>query len=148
MYRNATPNQQVLTMLPSRCVSFIFLAAVLLAGCAGSKEAAQAPHPLAGAWAYSIDTPQGVYTGTLVFTEAEDMLGGTIAASQNPDQTALLEEVAFDSEMSKVTFSYDSGDYGIMKVNLTLEGDALSGIMNVTQFSAEVPMTATRKTME
>jgi hypothetical protein len=148
MYHNATPNQQLLTMLPPRYVSFVLLAAALLAGCAGSKEAAQAPHPLAGAWAYSIDTPQGVYTGTLVFTEADDMLSGTIAASQAPEQTASLEELMFDAEMSKVTFSYDSGEYGIMKVDLTLDGDACAGMMNVTQFGAEVPFKATRKTME
>ncbi len=126
----------------------LLLAALLIAGCAGSKEAAKAPHPLAGAWDWSVDTPQGVFTGILTITEVDDMLAGTIGAAESPDQTAPLEELMFDSEMSKVTFTYDSGEYGIMNVTLTLDGDALNGIMNVTQFGAEVPMTASRKMME
>ena len=126
----------------------LLLAALLIAGCAGSKETAKAPHPLAGAWDWSVDTPQGVFTGILTITEVEDMLAGTIAAAEQPDQTAPLEELMFDSEMSKVTFTYDSGEFGIMNVTLTLDGDALNGIMNVTQFGAEVPMTASRKMME
>ncbi len=126
----------------------LLLAALLIAGCAGSKEVAKAPHPLAGAWDWSVDTPQGVFTGILTITEVDDMLAGTIGAAEQPDQTAPLEELMFDSEMSKVTFTYDSGEFGIMNVTLTLDGDALNGIMNVTQFGAEVPMTASRKMME
>ena len=95
-----------------------------------------------------IDTPQGVFTGILTITEVDDMLAGTIGAAESPDQTAPLEALMFDSEMSKVTFTYDSGEFGIMNVTLTLDGDALNGIMNVTQFGAEVPMTASRKMME
>lgn len=136
-------------MLQARYVFLTLFAVLLIAGCSGSKEAAEkAPHPLAGAWDWSVDTPQGVFTGVLLFTEAEDVLGGTIAASQAPEQIAPLEELMFDSETSKVTFKYDSGEYGIMDVTLTLDGDALNGIMNVTQFGAEIAMTCSRKTME
>ena len=135
-------------MLKPRYAFLTLLAALFIAGCAGSKEVAKAPHPLAGAWDWSVDTPQGVFTGVLTFTEVEDMLAGTIGADQTPDESASLEEVMFDSEMSKVTFTYDSGEFGIMNVTLTLDGDALNGIMNVTQFGAEVPMTCSRKMME
>ncbi len=135
-------------MLKPRYAFLTLLAALLLAGCAGSKEAAKAPHPLAGAWDWSVDTPQGVFTGILTITEVDDMLAGTIGGAESPDQTAPLEELMFDSEMSKVTFTYDSGEFGIMNVTLTLDGDALNGIMNVTQFGAEVPMTCSRKMME
>ena len=127
----------------------LVLAVLLMAGCAGSKEAAmeKAAHPLAGAWDWSVDTPQGIFTGVLTFTETDDMLGGMIAASEAPEQTAPLTDVMFDSEMSKVTFKYDSGEYGIMDVTLTLDGDALNGQMNVTQFGVDVPMTCSRKAM-
>jgi hypothetical protein len=54
----------------------------------------------------------------------------------------------FDEATSEVSFSYDSGQYGVMDVNLTLADDALNGTMNVTQYNAEVPMQATRQTME
>ena len=136
-------------MLQPRYAFLTLLAALLLAGCAGSKEVAKAPHPLAGAWDWSVDTPQGVFTGVLTFTEVDDMLAGTIGAAQTPDETAPLEELMFDSEMSKVTFNYNSGDeFGIMNVTLTLDGDALNGIMNVIQFGVDVPMTCSRKMME
>ena len=88
-----------------------------------------------------------IYTGILTFAEAGDMLSGTIAAAENPEQTAELTELMFDSEMSKVTFKYDSGEFGIMNVTLTLDGDALDGLMNVTQFGVDVPMTCKRKAM-
>ncbi len=65
----------------------LLLAALLIAGCAGSKEAAKAPHPLAGAWDWSVDTPQGVFAGILTITEVDDMLAGTIGAAESPDQT-------------------------------------------------------------
>ena len=135
-------------MLQPRYAFLTLLVVLLIAGCAGSREAARAPHPLAGAWDWSVDTPQGVFTGVLTFTEVDDLLAGAIAASQAPDQTAPLEELMFDSEMSKVTFKYDSGEYGRMIVTLTLDTDALNGIMNVTQFGVDVPMTASRKMME
>lgn len=136
-------------MLKPRYAFLTLLAALLIAGCAGSKEVAKAPHPLAGAWDWSVDTPQGVFTGVLTFTEVDDMLAGTIGAAQTPDESAPLEEIMFDSEMSKVTFNYNSGDeFGIMNVTLTLDGDALNGIMNVIQFGVDVPMTCSRKMME
>ena len=137
-------------MLRSRYAPLsLVLAALLIAGCAGSQETIveQSSHPLAGAWDWSVDTPQGVFTGILTFAEAEDVLSGTIAASDNPELTASLTELMFDSAMSKVTFKYDSGEYGIMDVTLTLDGDALDGLMNVTEFGVEVPMTCARKAM-
>ncbi len=125
----------------------LVLAVLLMAGCAGSKEAAKAPHPLAGAWDWSVDSPQGVYTGILTFAEAEGMLSGTIAGSDAPEQTLPLEEVMFDTEMSKVTFSFNNPEFGMMNVSLTLDGDALNGLLNVVQMGADVPMTCSRKTM-
>ena len=122
-------------MLQFRYLPFVlFLVVGLLAGCASSKEAtepAKAPHPLAGAWDYSIDTPQGIYTGVMTFAEVEDMLTGTIAAAESPDQEGPLEELMFDSEASTVSFKFDSGEYGMMIVNLTMEGEALNGQMTV-----------------
>ena len=123
------------------------LAVLLMAGCASSKEAAKAPHPLAGAWDWSVDTPQGIFTGVLTFAEAEDMLSGTITGDEGPDENLLMEEVAFDSEMSKVSFKFNNPEFGPMIVNLTLDGDALTGMMTVTQFDMDVPMTCARKTM-
>ena len=137
-------------MLRSRYATLtLCLAVLLMAGCASSKEAVmeKAPHPLAGAWDWSVDTPQGVFTGVLTFADVDDMLSGTIAAAEAPEETAPLEEIMFDTEMSKLTFDFDNPEFGLMKVTLTLEGDALTGVMNVTQMGADVPMMCARKTM-
>ncbi len=122
----------------------LLVAATLLAGCAGSREAARAPHPLAGAWAYSIDTPQGVFTGTLTFAEVEEALTGAIASSEQPDESAPLEDLSFDG--STLTFKFDSGQYGILSVTATVEGDAFDGLMNVGAFGVDVPIKGNRKT--
>lgn len=123
----------------------LFVVFALVAGCAGSKKAAEAPHPLAGDWSYSIDTPQGVFTGILSFTEVDDVLGGMIGSDQQGGEIG-IQNVAF--EENQVTFEYDSGQYGMMDVKLMLEGDALNGDMNVRQFGASVPFTAVRKAAE
>ena len=125
----------------------LVLAVLLMAGCAGSREAAKAPHPLAGAWDWSVDTPQGVFTGVLMFAEAEDMLSGTIAGSEDLTQTVPLEEIMYDTEMSKVTFKFNNPEFGPMNVALTLDGDALNGLLTVVQMGADVPMMCERKAM-
>ncbi len=117
----------------------------VLAGCAGAKKTARAPHPLAGTWEYSLDTPQGVYTGTMMFVEAEGVLSGTITSDDQPDQAAPLEDLAFNTEMSEVSFKFDGGEYGNMRVLSMLEGDAMKGSMNVGAYNVDVPLTASKK---
>ena len=131
--------------MKSSTFAVLILSALLLAGCASSKKAAEAVHPLAGAWEYIIDSPQGVYTGVLSFTAAGDMLSGAIAASEQPDQAAPLEELTYDAETHTARFKFDSGQYGVMIVNMTLAGDALEGTMNVMEYGVDVPIKATRK---
>ena len=101
---------------------------------------------LAGIWMYSLDTPQGIYTGQIMFMEEGDVLNGSITSDDNPDEAAPLEEVVFDAEMSTVTFKFDGGEYGTMKVNSKLEGDKMMGTMNVGAYGVDVSLEATRKT--
>ena len=35
----------------------LLLTITVFSGCTGAKEAAKAPHPLTGAWDYTLDTP-------------------------------------------------------------------------------------------
>ncbi len=120
-----------------------------MAGCAGSKKAvetaAPAPHPLTGVWAYSLDTPQGVYTGVMTFAEEERMLNGTIANDEQPDQVAVLEELSYDTEMSRVTFIFDGGEFGEMSVSSVLNGDQMEGMLTVGAYGVDVALTAARK---
>ncbi|MDE2730394.1 MAG: hypothetical protein OXI38_03240 [Bacteroidota bacterium] len=126
----------------------LLLIAAMLAGCVGSRQA-QAPHPLVGNWAYSLDTPQGVYTGTIVFSESDEVLAGTIGMDDSPvGDTMAMEELVFDSETMQVSYTFDSGEFGVMSVTLTLDGDSLDGLMTVHQFGIDVPLVAQREVDE
>lgn len=144
----ATPNKPVFTMPSLRSALYFLLAAVLIAGCAGAREATEPvpmPHPLAGAWDFTIDSPRGTFTGTLVFSEASNTLDGMISPSVQPDRKEPLRDVMFDGETAKLSFSFVSGTYGMMRVTATLADDALDGLMNATQFGVNSSFKATRK---
>lgn len=116
---------------------------LLVAGCAGSR---QMVNPLVGNWDYTIDTPQGVYSGVLAITESEEGLAGTIDMADSPiGGEVVVEDLAFDSETMQVTYSFDSGEFGMMSVTLTLDGDNLDGLMTVHQFGIDVPLAAQRQ---
>ena len=132
--------------MPKHHALTFFIALLLVAGCAGSREAAQAPHPLVGNWEYTLDTPQGVYTGLLTFTESEEGLAGMIHLDETPiEEAAPMEELAFDSETMQLTYSFDGGEFGRMSVTMTLEGDNMDGLMTVHQFGVDVPLVAARQ---
>ena len=151
-------------MLKPQYAFLILFAALLITGCTGSKEAAmekaphpmeKAPHPLAGTWDWSDNGPKTItrnlFNGILTFAEVDDMLSGTITTgfrTMAAGEPAPLQELTFDSEMSKVTFNFDSGIWGIMNVTLTLDGDTLSGIIKNEPDMVESPMSCSRKTME
>lgn len=73
------------------------------------------------------------------------MLSGTITSDDQPDQAAPLQELAFNTEMSEVSFKFDGGEFGNMRVQSMLEGDAMKGTMNVGAYNVDVPLTASKK---
>ena len=123
--------------------AFLFLSVFLLWGCSGSKEAVV--HPAVGDWAWTLDTPQGVFNGSLNFIEEEGVLNGTI--TNDMTGTTALDKVAFNEE-NNLSFEFDSGQYGIMAVNLLLEGDALDGNLDMLDMAASMPFSATRQEAE
>lgn len=132
--------------------ALLLLSIFLMAGCAGTKKAAMdemaeaaAPHPMTGTWAYSLDTPQGVYTGVMAFTMVNDMLTGTITSDDMPDQPAPLEDLMYDEETSKLTFKFDGGEFGTLSVNTTFAEGKLDGLMTIGAYGVDVPMTASKK---
>lgn len=139
--------------------AILLLAFCLVAGCASSKKAAEGvmaegekaaeemmAHPLSGTWTYSLDTPQGVYTGVMNFTSVDGVLSGTIISDDAPEQVAPLEDLAYDADMSKVKFKFDGGEFGAMTVDSAVEGDAMNGILTVLSYGVDVSLTAERKT--
>lgn len=114
---------------------------IVAAGCAGLGKN-KAPHPVAGQWDWSVDTPQGTYTGVLTFTEMDDVLSGTISNAGQED-TSPLEDLVYNEGV--VTFKFDSGEFGMLHVNVTLDGDNMNGTMDVPMYDARgMAFTATR----
>ena len=109
----------------------ILITATLIGGCALFGKAAKEPHPLEGAWDYSIDTPQGVFSGVLAFTEVEDVLSGTITSE---GQEFTLEDLMF--EESTVSFTWDTGQYGVVSVSAAVDDDAFDGSLDAPSVGA------------
>ncbi|MEM8488377.1 MAG: hypothetical protein AAF564_22705 [Bacteroidota bacterium] len=139
--------------------AILLLAFCLIAGCASSKKAAEGvmaegekaaeemmAHPLTGTWTYSLDTPQGVYTGVMSFASVDGVLSGTIISDDAPEQVSMLEDLSYDADMSKVKFKFDGGEFGAMTVDSAVEGDAMNGILTVLSYGVDVTLTAARKT--
>lgn len=125
-------------------MSTVFMLTIgLFAGCAGSKKAA-APHPLAGMWDYSVDTPEGTYTGVVTITEAEDGLIGSItndALAGSMD----ISDLAFADD--KLTFVFDSGQFGMISFSVDVAKDMFDGTINVPDFG-DMPVSGKRKMMD
>ena len=121
---------------------------VVAAGCASSRNTAiSTSNPMIGQWNYTVDSPQGLVSGTLTFAEAEEGLTGEITSdAAGADSALVLDSVAFDSEVMQLAFSFDSGEFGVMEVTMTLEDDALSGTWTAVSFGLDMPVMAARKT--
>jgi len=102
-------------------------------------------HPLLGEWTYTLDTPQGVYTGTMIFSMEADVLGGVLVLDTAPEDTASFEPT-YDIDTAEVAFFFDTGEYGIMDFSLTLgEDDMLRGNPFLRDYSFELDLVASRK---
>lgn len=127
--------------------SLLILSFFLLIGCAGSQKATEATHPLAGSWAYSLDTPQGTYTGVINIVDTNGSLSGTIADDNQPDQKAPLENLMYDAASSKISFTFDGAEFGEMSVSAVLAGKTMAGSMNVGAYGVDVALSAKKKAM-
>ena len=126
----------------------LVLAVLLVSGCAMLRKAAE-PHPVAGQWGYTLDSPQGVYTGVFSIEESEEGLIGNIEMADSPvGATMAMDELAFDEESMTLTYSFDSGEFGVMSATFTLKGDSLEGLLTVHQFGMDLTFVAERQEAE
>lgn len=118
----------------------LLLTSVVLAGCATTEQAAPTPQvpAVVGDWNYSVDTPDGIYRGTLTLLDQDGALGGTLTSS---GQTFTLEDVTYDG--SELTFVIPDSPYGRISAEAELGEDALSGRMEVGSYG-NFPLTAER----
>lgn len=80
---------------------------------------------LVGAWAYSVDTPDGVYRGQLVFSKGSDGLTGKMTGQAG--ETALKD---LKVENNEVSFSVYAEGY-LVKVKGTVNGNTFVGKVEV-----------------
>lgn len=130
-------------------VPLITLFALSLVGCAGTKKAAEGPHPLVGQWAFVIETPEGEERGTIKFSEVDRILQGSLSSNM-PAGTADLEEIAFDASTSTLSFSFETGSnsVGRLAASAVLTGDTLEGSMTSGTMNMSVPLSASRVVVE
>lgn len=139
----------------------LFVASVLF-GCAGSGETTQpadaasdettqsdavmpASAPVAvGVWAYEVNSPQGMYRGTLTITEtAEGALRGHIDPSDSSDESLRVQNM--DYEGKTLTFDLVESEYGPMEASVEVGSDRFEGTMDVLNYDVTMPFTAERE---
>lgn len=122
--------------------TLLVFALVATAGCAGSKEAMKAPNPLVGDWTFQIDSPQGPYAGTIALTENEGgSLDGVLTGDTLPGGVEMTNLVFVDN---KLTFKFDSGEYGVIDTQVLVTGNAFAGTINVGGVG-EMPIRGAKK---
>ncbi|MCY4426767.1 MAG: hypothetical protein OXC05_07020 [Halieaceae bacterium] len=126
----------------TRISLMLLLVVVLLSGCTGLQQAAKIPHPAAGAWDFNVDMMQGPEKGIFTIMEADEALSGTIVMESGLGDWP-LENVMFDG--SELSFDFDSGQYGVMKVKVHVEGDAFKGTWTLARMGMSMPMAGTRQ---
>lgn len=90
---------------------------------------------VAGTWSYTVQTPDATLTGSLEFTkEKKGKLSGKVIADTGDTFTMLKVEIR-DGD---VVYFEIQPDYEVMKVTMTLEGDAYTGMVAVSQ--GEIPV--------
>ena len=99
-----------------------------------------------GTWEYSGVSPQGVVSGTIVFTDETGELTGTINSAQGMYSDVILTNISF----KEGTLSFDySVDFGGQSLELILTGElangTLEGEISVPAFNASFPVSATKK---
>ncbi|MCY4224685.1 MAG: hypothetical protein OXF06_07590 [Bacteroidetes bacterium] len=128
--------------------SIIVLLVVVTARCASTGEMAsdEPTSPVSGMWDYSIDAPQGLFTGNLEMIPQEDGLAVHILQEgQQADDALMADSVAFDEETQMLTFSFENPEYGMMNVTLTLDDQGvLNGVLHAVQYTVDAPMVVTR----
>ena len=128
--------------------SSLLIFAVIAAGCASTGEMTsdEPTSPIAGMWDYSIEAPQGVFTGHLQMIPQEAGLAVHIFQEDQQEEDALVaDSVEFDEDTQTLTFSFENPEYGEMNVTLTLDDQGvMNGVLHAVQYTVDAPMVVTR----
>ena len=123
----------------------IFFVVLFMGACTSSGEmvSGKPVRPVAGNWDYSIESPEGLFTGKLIITDAETELNVSVMGE---GQEAPIEAVdaGFDEETQTLSFAFENPDYGMLEVSLVLGDDGMDGILHAVRYGVDSPITATR----
>jgi imidazolonepropionase-like amidohydrolase len=76
-----------------------------------------------GTWSYTLETPQGEFSGEITIEGDQSGLGGTFVGPQGDEQP--LQSVSFDG--MTLSFAVDSPQGGTLSVSVTVEGETFDG---------------------
>ena len=76
-----------------------------------------------GTWSYTLETPQGDFSGEVMIEGDQSGLDGTFTGPQGDEQP--LQSVSFDG--TTLSFTVDSPQGGSVSVSVTVEGDTFEG---------------------
>ncbi len=130
-----------------RYTLFALFLVLLLGGCASTGGLSSEVSPVAGDWNYSIDSPQGIYTGTLIIVQGDSGLEVSLleeSQKDNPEAATSADLVEFNEETQTLSFSFDNPEFGTMNVSLVLGEEGLNGTLHVVQFGMDMPLMAAR----
>jgi len=106
---------------------------------------ADAPASMAhGSWTWSVESPDGTFTGTFFIEGTADAPTGYMLSDQDPTGTKLpLADIVISGD--ELSYSFQNPDYGKMLVKGVIDGDTYNSMLEVTQFGVDMPMESTRK---
>ena len=118
---------------------FVFFAGACTSS--NQKVSEKSENLVVGHWNFSIDSPEGVETGTFIIAQENSNLGIQILRE---GEDPLFLQAEFDTETQILSFSFEDNNYGDMEVSLALEEEEMKGILSVIQLDLDVPIAATR----
>lgn len=101
-----------------------------------------------GTWELEVDAGGEYYYLTLVISETEGALGGTISDKYGMFTDVPLKDVQFDRESLTFEMTVPTPPDGLERIVITemeLEGDGLVGVMNVEELGVSAPVTGKRQ---
>ncbi len=98
------------------------LLTVLILALASTVSFAQSGNDaLEGTWSYSVETPDGTYTGQMVFTKSDDGYTGKLVTTNGSSN---MENLKFED--NEVSFSTEAEGFYV-SISGKVDGDSFSG---------------------
>ena len=131
--------------MQSRKGFLVLFIAILTGACASSGKimSTERNSSVTGIWNYGIDSPEGLFTGTLIVAAGDTGLNISVLG-EGEESPVQAEDVEFDVETQTLSFSFEDPDYGMLEVSLVLGEEGMDGVLHAVRYGVDSPMTAAR----